>query len=411
MPRLTIRLREHEAQILELTQEQARELAAASAYLRVGLTTDGRHELRARDQVGTIVLPTIDVLVQPKIDIPDFFFLLSYAARIRWSSEDFAYAFTDDLFASLVWFFDSEMERARVYGLSRDYVDVQETLPTIRGRIDIGEQLRRRQLRPYPLECRFQEYTHDTDLNRVLKEAHAAALAIPGLDSRLVVRVGERHRRLFADVSGVSFADGVPEVQFTRLTAHWQPAFWLASLLLSFRALQDEQGQVVGRAFTVRMDRVFERFVELVVTEELARKGLEVSPQLPVSLTTGAQVIKTKDPLTGVGMRPDLVIQKEGVPVAVADVKYRRTEDVGDFQQPDVYQLFAYCAALGVPRGLLIYADPHAHTTQRAALPAFAAHLDLDTIGIDLSAPWRRVLEQAQAAAEALAAIAAPAEL
>jgi 5-methylcytosine-specific restriction enzyme subunit McrC len=411
MPRLAIRLREHEARTFELTQERAREIAAASAYLQVRLTTDGRYELRARNQVGTIVLPTIDVLIQPKIDIPDLLFLLSYAARISWSTEEFAYAFTDDLFASLVWFFDTEMERARVYGLSRDYIDAHETLAMIRGRIDICEQLRRRQLRPYPLECRFQEYTEDTDLNRVLKEAHAAALAIPGLDSRLAVRVGERHRRLFADVSAVSFAAGVPDVHFTRLTAHWQPAFWLASLLLSYRSLQDEHGQVVGRAFTVRMDRIFERFVELVVTEELARKGLEVSPQLPVPLTTGAQVVKTKDPLTGVGMRPDLVIQREGVPVAVADVKYRRTEDVGDFQQPDVYQLFAYCAALGVPRGLLIYADPHAHTTQRAALPAFAARLDLDTIGIDLSAPWRNVLAQAQAAAEALALIAAAAYL
>jgi 5-methylcytosine-specific restriction enzyme subunit McrC len=407
MPRLTIRLREHEAQTFELTGEQVRELAAASAYLRVGLTTDGHYELRARDQVGTIVLPTTDVLIRPKIDIPDFFFLLSYAAKIRWSTEVFPYAFTDDLFASLVWFFDAEMERARVYGLPRDYVDTQETLSTIRGRIDVGEQLRQRQLRPYPLECRFQEYTQDTDLNRVLKEAHAAALAIPGLDNRLAVRVGERYRRLFADVSAASYADGVPEVRFTRLTAHWQPAFWLASLLISFRALQDEQGRIVGRAFTVRMDRVFERFVELVVTEELARAGWEVSPQLPVSLTTGAQVIETKDLLTGVGMRPDLIIQKAGIPVAVADVKYRRTEDVGDFQQPDVYQLFAYCAALGVPRGLLIYADPHAHTTQRAALPAYTAHVDLDTIGIDLSAPWRKVLDQARGAAAALAVIAA----
>ena len=122
---------------------------------------------------------------------------------------------------------------------------------------------------------------------------------------------------------------------------------------------------------------------------------------------SSARVVQTKDPLTGVGMRPDLVIQRDGVPVAVADVKYRRTEDVGDFQQPESYQLFAYCAALGVPRGLLIYADPYSHTTQRAALPAFGTHLDLDTIGIDLTPSWRKVLAQAQEAAAALAAIAA----
>jgi 5-methylcytosine-specific restriction enzyme subunit McrC len=91
--------------------------------------------------------------------------------------------------ASTVWFFDSEMERARVYGLARDYVDVQETLTTIRGRVDIAEQLRRRQLRPFPLECRFQSFTEDTPLNRVLKRAHEVAVTVPRIGSAAASRI------------------------------------------------------------------------------------------------------------------------------------------------------------------------------------------------------------------------------
>src|SRR3954453_17027152 len=117
------------------------------------------------------------------------------------------------------------------------------------------------------------------------------------------------------------------------------------------------------------MDRVFERFVQLVVSEELDQAGLEVTAQMPVDLTSGAHVVGTDEPLPGVGMRPDLVVKRNGRTVAVADIKYKRTDDVADFHQPDVYQLFAYCSALGVPRGLLIYADAHPQTTQQAALP------------------------------------------
>jgi hypothetical protein len=41
----------------------------------------------------------------------------------------------------------------RVSGPPRDYIEVSDTLPTIRGRIDIAEQLRRRQLQPQTISC------------------------------------------------------------------------------------------------------------------------------------------------------------------------------------------------------------------------------------------------------------------
>ena len=57
------------------------------------------------------------------------------------------------------------------------------------------------------------------------------------------------------------------------------------------------------------------------MTAELSDAGFEVSAQVPVALTDRARVVDTNEPLVGVGMRPDLVIQKNGRTVAVADVK------------------------------------------------------------------------------------------
>ncbi|OBH83944.1 hypothetical protein A5681_19765 [Mycobacterium scrofulaceum] len=408
MDRPTITLREFEKKELTLDARQARDLAASTAAsLQLGITAEGNYQLKAGNQVGTVVLPSLNVLIQPKVDIPDLFFLLSYARRLRWAAEHFPFVHTEDLFASLVQFFDAEMERVRIFGLPRDYVEVSETLPTIRGRIDIAEQLRSRQLQPYPLECRFADYTDDIPLNRILKEAHAVALAIPGLSAELSTRIRDRHRRLFATVEPDAMGvDLRCDVHFTHLTAHWEPAYWLATLLLSFRSLRDQEGRTIGRAFTVQMDRVFERFVEIVVREELSEAGFEVRSQMRMPLTDQARVVDTNEPLNGVGMQPDLVIMKNGRAVAVADIKYKRTDDIGDFQQPDVYQLFAYCSALGVPRGLLICADQQPHTTQRATLPSFGGHIDIDGVGINLSLPWRRVLDQAKSGAKVLAAMA-----
>jgi 5-methylcytosine-specific restriction enzyme subunit McrC len=54
-------------------------------------------------------------------------------------------------------------------------------------------------------------------------------------------------------------------------------------------------------------------------------------------------------------MRPDLVLYRHGDPVLVADIKYKLT-DAGLGRSTDYYQLLAYCEALGLSRGVLLYA-------------------------------------------------------
>ena len=53
-------------------------------------------------------------------------------------------------------------------------------------------------------------------------------------------------------------------------------------------------------------------------------------------------------------MRPDLVIRDRGVPRLVADCKYKRLEP-DEYLHHDVYQVLAYCTAMNVEQGLLVY--------------------------------------------------------
>jgi 5-methylcytosine-specific restriction enzyme subunit McrC len=50
-------------------------------------------------------------------------------------------------------------------------------------------------------------------------------------------------------------------------------------------------------------------------------------------------------------MRPDIVIQRDGRPIAVLDLKWKK----GTGLTSDVYQVLAYCTALGVRRAVLVY--------------------------------------------------------
>jgi 5-methylcytosine-specific restriction enzyme subunit McrC len=107
--------------------------------------------------------------------------------------------------------------------------------------------------------------------------------------------------------------------------------------------LSEENGTFDFRTFLVDMDKLFERFVTQVLRE---RAGARVAVDDQVATQLGCE--------QKVPMRPDIVVSKGGRVGLVADCKYKRLEP-GEFKNHDVYQMLAYCTAMGAQRGLLIY--------------------------------------------------------
>ncbi len=269
--------------------------------------------------------------------------------------------------------------------MSRDYVTLEDGLRTVRGRIDIARQLSIHQDRLVPLECRFQEYTEDILPNQIIKSALRRLITMPGLD----VTLGRTLRQLlaaFSDVSEVEYpTSAVPNVTFTRLNRHWQGPTRLARLILSQEAIKDELGATSGTAFTVDMNKVFEKFVEEIVSHEARNHGLELHAQDDVKLTPK------------VNMTPDLILQIGSNRLGVGDSKYIEAESA-EWPNANLYQLLAYCVALGLPRGLLIYASARPLEVQRVT----SAGIELEAIGIDLEEPHEQLLAQARLAAHRL---------
>ena len=52
-------------------------------------------------------------------------------------------------------------------------------------------------------------------------------------------------------------------------------------------------------------------------------------------------------------MRPDLTVYRDGRPMLVVDAKWKRP--IGAPAPTDLYQMLAYCTALGVGRAVLVY--------------------------------------------------------
>ena len=353
------------------------------------LPGDDEYELTAGSTVGTAVLPSLRLLVRPKVDLRNVLFLLGYGLDLaNWSQERFPYEEDQDLLSAVARIFEAEVSRSARQGLARGYRARHETLTTLRGRIDVVGQFRARQDRPFPLECSFEDYTEDTELNRIVKAALRRLLRIPGLDPE-VARVLRFRYRMFDEVAAFTYGPGsVPEVGYTRLNEHWRPASELARIILNQGSLRDEVGTTLGLSFKVDMNKLFERFVEKVLSREARVAGLGLVPQAPRQLSTDIPIY------------PDLVLQGVGSDLAVGDAKYK-DPGTGRPRNEDLFQLLAYCVSLGLERGLLIYAGEldERYRVERAGVVLEATAIDLtsgpETIEASATKAARRLVEHA----------------
>lgn len=381
----TIRLREHLPTRETLTESELRSLLGMGSLIAVTQVPgeDRTYELRPGSKVGTLVFEDVRVLIQPKVDLRNLFFLLGFAdGLIRWDPAVFPYEQEPDLLEAVGWAFEAEVGRSLRQGLVRGYVPREEALTTIRGRIDLAAQQRRRQTRRLPLECRYDDYTEDIELNQLVKAAHWKLRRFPGLNRELAKRLLYRHRS-FADVSDVEYSPlVVPAPTFDRLTQHWEGAGRLAELILRHETLLDREGAALASSFIVDMNILFERFITRVAADEAERAGWELLPQAQRWLAPG------------IPMKPDFLLHRDGLDYGVGDAKYKELE-MRDWPRADLYQLLAYCSALGLARGLLIYADyraPEEHVVHNAGI-------GLEVIGIDMSTPPDELTRQARRAA------------
>jgi len=309
----------------------------------------GRYQLRGTNHVGTALLPGLRVIARPRFKaLGNVFFLLGYGDGLtRWGAQRFPYDVEADFFKAMAWLFESEIGQALRFGVLRGYEEREELLPTLRGRPDLTTQLRKAPGRPYPLACRFVEFLDDTTFNRRLKAAIRRVRRLPGLDPSLALRL-RHHLAAFANVTDAPpghFCD--PPAQFNRLNEHWRGAAILARLILDQRTLVDRHGRTQGITFAVDMNLLFEAFIRKVVGRIASQRGFELAPE--------GQTLPFSDKAR---MKPDLVLRRHGVALAVADAKYKAIVPAEKkWSHDNLYQLLAYCVAMNLRRGLLIYAE------------------------------------------------------
>jgi len=373
---------------VDLTVAQAASLAA-SGIVSVGPTTAARWSVRGTGKVGVVRIEDVTLRVTPKLPIGRIFYLLGFGRRFEWRDDLVPYETATDLAHVLADAFVRQADRALGRGVIQGYVERDDELAVVRGRMRYREQVTRRFGQITPLLVRYDDFTIDVVENQLVRAAAKVLGKVPGLDPVVARRLRSIVQRL-DDVSGLIPGQPLPTWRSTRRNAHYATVLWFASMVLRHRSIDLPAGAVEMNGFIIDMATVFEDFVTAALTDSLERIDGRVRAQDPQTLDVAGTV----------KMAPDLVWYRRGKPHAVIDAKYK-VEKVAGYPNADLYQMLAYCTALGLPFGHLIYAKGNEASQQ---MTVRGSGVQIHAHALDLNLMPTQLLGQVEAVAQEILA-------
>jgi 5-methylcytosine-specific restriction enzyme subunit McrC len=308
-------------------------------------------------------------------------FLVSYALDpANWSSDGFDFDEEDSLLEAIIPGFVRQLQRALRRGVLEGYRAEEASLMTVRGRLRVGEQLRKRFGAASPAEVTYDEFTEDIEENRLIKAA-LARLGNMRIRNQLVKRSLRRFDSALERVGLVRYDPrSVPVIRYTRLNEHYRPTVELARLILRSDSYELRHGALRGTSLLVDMNEVFEDFVVVAL-----REALGVSERSFPQAARGRRLFL--DSARKVSLEPDISWWKGGSCAFVGDIKYKTLPE-GGVVHSDLYQLLAYVIACDLPGGLLIYGsggEVITHDVERAGKA-------LEVVSLNLENPPQQIL-------------------
>lgn len=276
------------------------------------------------------------------IFIKNIYYMLSYAFTTlnQGGYEDVAteeFENIHNLFAAIL---AKGIGRQLKQGLYREYLNRKETVPVVRGKIDIPGTIQNRFARKQVLTCEYDELSENNLLNRILKTTVMLLLHHPGVDQEY--KSDLKKKMLF--FSGVDTIDPSmihwSAIRFQRNNNTYRMLISLCQLIIEGMLLTTDSGEYRLASFIdeQRMNRLYEKFILEYYAKECPQVTATAS-QIPWALDDG---IGTMLPV----MQSDITLTK-GSEVLIIDAKYythttQAKYDVHSLHSGNLYQIFTY---------------------------------------------------------------------
>lgn len=249
----------------------------------------------------------------------------------------------------LVRRFLDQVDSLVAHGIRLHYVEREDNLSTVRGRLLVAQNMRANAMAPQRFFCRFEEFSADRPENRLIRSA-VRRVMVRSTDPDNQRRAGQLNERLQEIPLSKDIGQDFSRWRDDRLMAHYRDIRSSCKWILNSRGAAPVAGEDAMFGRFVRMNDVFERYVARWMQAKLIGSAYELLDQ-----NSGVGDSRRTEHLCHWdgkprSMKPDILIYSRANDagcVAILDAKWKRTADKEDggarpSAGSDLYQMYAY---------------------------------------------------------------------
>jgi len=292
-------------------------------------------------------------------------------------------SFTDDnqfLQDFLIWSLVFECESLLQRGLLKSYVEHEENLPYLRGKLILKHQFQNDIQKKAQFFCEFDELEYDNIENRIIFYSLLLCERIaisPNLKQHIFTLIQQFSGMVQKTPIFVSDIEHVMR-NYNRQNSHYEDAHSICKLIVKEVGISDFYHTKVPFSipFFVNMNDVFEDFVTLLFQKY---SDSDVEPQ-------ATQKAWDVDEKTAKMMKPDIILRKNQL-LTIVDVKYKPKLSPGDLYQIGFY-IHEYRDEIRDPKDNEAYAimpnypddskTPHTYVATETGITIYEKHICLN---------------------------------
>lgn len=348
---------ELESFILALSEH---EQAEAMDFLKISVRRHVGKVIQARNYVGLIQMKNgFQIQILPKVSSSEMEDTKKTFLQMLRSMKDFpSKVFNDshlkidkmNLYEIFINMYIQEVRNLMKKGLRSAYLPVQDNLNYYKGKLNVGEHIKRNLIHKERFYVGYDEFDINRPENRLIK---STLLKLQKLSSSTANLKEIRQLLLHFEMvkSSSNYTRDFSLVVIDRNTKDYETLMRWSKVFLLNQSFTTFSGNTTARALLFPMEKVFEAYVAKHLKQALA--------DLPWEVSTQDRGYYLFDQPKKFALRPDIVVTGDDQSAIVLDTKWKSLinqprKNYG-ISQADMYQMYAYSKKYNTKEIWLLY--------------------------------------------------------
>lgn len=242
---------------------------------------------------------------------------------------------SQDLFEVIIQLFLAEVKRLLDRNFVKDYIQKNESLSVIKGRINFKNQITKNYIRQDKICCNYEELDTNIIENKVILEALNICLKKTHNDK--AIKKIRKIKSIMEEYCTTYKKAVFPEIKYNRLNSHYKEVHYYCKIIINNMGINNlyEEGRFIGKySLLIDMNKLFEEFVA-----SLCKKYLSTKYKVYIQYKVNNSIVDINNNYYS-SIIPDIVLINEDEYI-IMDTK---NKDYGHkkVSNEDIYQLNFY---------------------------------------------------------------------